>query len=36
MSHDALCSIKNFLTISDDLGTAGQPTADQFAAVAAA
>ena len=28
--------IKNFLAVTDDLGTAGQPTAEQFADIAAA
>jgi protein tyrosine phosphatase (PTP) superfamily phosphohydrolase (DUF442 family) len=33
MAAPQLSDIYNFLTISDDLGTAGQPTAEQLAAV---
>ena len=33
MTAPQLSDIYNFLTISDDLGTAGQPTAEQLAAV---
>ena len=33
MSIEKLRSIKNFLEVSDDLGTAGQPTAEQLADV---
>src|SRR5262245_8847217 len=33
MAAPPLSDIYNFLTISDDLGTAGQPTAEQLAAV---
>ncbi|MFH1566767.1 MAG: protein tyrosine phosphatase family protein [Gemmatimonadota bacterium] len=36
LSDDRLGSIKNFLAITDDLGTAGQPTAEQFGDIAAA
>lgn len=36
MSHEKLKSIKNFYEISENLGTAGQPTAEQFAHIAEA
>ena len=36
MSIEKMQAIKNFLAISDDLGTAGQPTAEQLADIAEA
>ena len=36
MPNDALNAIKNFLAVTDMLGTAGQPTAEQLADIAAA
>jgi protein tyrosine phosphatase (PTP) superfamily phosphohydrolase (DUF442 family) len=36
MSSDKLRQILNFLPVSDTLGTAGQPTAEQFGSIAAA
>lgn len=36
MAIEKLRAIKNFLAISDDLGTAGQPRAEQFADIAEA
>jgi len=36
MSIEKLRTIKNFLEISDDLGTAGQPKAEQFSDIAEA
>jgi protein tyrosine phosphatase (PTP) superfamily phosphohydrolase (DUF442 family) len=36
MTAPQLSDIYNFLAVSDDLGTAGQPTAEQLAAVKAA
>jgi protein tyrosine phosphatase (PTP) superfamily phosphohydrolase (DUF442 family) len=36
MTHPELPDLLNFLRISDRIGTAGQPTADQFAAIQAA